>query len=228
MFGTDKPGAPVLGVVRVLPRHELPAAADDVSPSEAEAASPSPAAVRWFLLACLIVVLILFAIAQMGVYRTLRGTGLHGTMVGLSWICVLGALLFLVLFESARKQFDDAQVWWALVVVFTFGLLASLPFLWLALARRRIWDWVVFAVYLAATIAAIAALSSVPSNTSIRGFPAATWSLLLVVGTVHAVLACSRAAKVPTWRDVFPRWPRGGRRNDLQDAVIPEDRPPDD
>ncbi len=35
-------------------------------------------------------------------------------------------------------------------------------FLWLALVRRRVRDWAVFAIYLAATITVIAALSGVP------------------------------------------------------------------
>lgn len=221
-------GAPVLGVPQTLARTELPTAADDASPSQAEDAKPWPAATRWLLLSCLIVFLILLAIAQVGVVDTTRSTGLHAAMVGFSWIGVIGALLFLVLFESARKQFDNAQVGWALTVVCSFGFLASLPFLWLALLRRRIADWVVFAVYLAATIAVIAALSSVPSNTSIRGIPAATWTLLLVVGSVHAVLAYSRAANVPTWREVYPRWAPGDRQNHVQDAVIPDDCQPRD
>jgi hypothetical protein len=221
-------GAPVLGVPQALLRSELPTEGDGAPPSQAQDGTPWPAPVRWLLLACLIGSLILLAIAQVGVVDTGRGTGMHATMVGLSWIGVLGALLFLVLFESARKQFDGAQAGWALTVLCSFGFLAWLPFLWLALARRRIADWVVFVIYLAATITVIAALSSVPSTTSITGIPAATWTLLLVGGPVHAVLAYSRAANVPTWREVYRRWAPGQRRNHLQDAVIAQDRQPDD
>ena len=87
----------------------------------------------------------------------------------------------------------------------SFGFLAPVPFLWLALVRRRDWDWVVFAIYLAATITVIAALSSVNSNTSITGLPAVIFSLLLVIAPVHAMLAFSPAAKVPTWREASPK-----------------------
>src|SRR5271166_1855388 len=200
-------GAPVTGLrpVAADPSAGRPDDRPETAPGAAGDARPWPAAVRWFLLSCLILFLILFTIGQVGVVRTPQGTGLHGTMVGVSWLSIFGALLFLVLFECARKQFVEAQLGWAAVPLLSFGFLAPVPFLWLALARRRVRDWVVFAIHLAATITVIAALSSVPSNTSIPSLPAVTFSLLLVIAPVHAMLAFSPAAKVPTWREASPK-----------------------
>lgn len=220
-------GAPLNVLTRVPPQPEPPTAADDTAPSPAKDARPWPVAVRWLLVACLIFFLILFAVGQVGVFDTPMGAGLHGAMVGLSWSSVIGVLLFLVLFECARKQFVERQAAWALAVVCSFGFLASLPFLWLALVRRRIVDWVVFAVYLAATVSVIAAFSSVPSTTSITGVPAATGTLLLVVGSVHVVLAYSRATHVPTWREAYPGQRPGYPRHHLHDAVTSEDKQQD-
>ncbi len=200
-------GAPVTGLrpVAADPSAGGPDDRPETAPGAARDVRPWPAAVRWFSLICLILFLILFTIGQVGVVRTPRGTGLHGTMVGVSWLSIFGALLFLVLFEYARKQFVGAQLGWAAVPLLSFGFLAPVPFLWLALVRRRVRDWVVFAIYLAATITVIAALSSIPSNTSITGLPAVILPLLLVIAPVHAMLAFSPAAKVPTWREASPK-----------------------
>jgi hypothetical protein len=73
----------------------------------------------------------------------------------------------------------------------------------------------------------IAAFSRVPSNTSITGLPAAILPLLLVIAPVHAVLAFSPAAKVPTWREACPGRAPGTRQQPLDDAVPPKDRQPD-
>jgi hypothetical protein len=224
-----KCGAPVSGQRSVAADPSAGGPDDhlETAPGVAKAAKPWPAAVRWLFLVCLILCLILFTIGQVGVVRTAQGTELHDTMVGVSWLGIFGALLFLVLFECANRQFAGAQLGWAVVPLMSFGLLAPAPFLWLALVRRRIRDWVVFAVYLAATITVIAALSSVPSNTSITGLPAVTLSLLLVIAPVHAVLAFSPAARVPTWREAYPGWSLGKRQQPVRDAVPPEDRQPD-
>jgi hypothetical protein len=154
----------------------------------------------------LICSLILFTIGVAGIGATARGTGLHDAMVAVSWLSIAGALLFLALFERARHVFHAVQAWWAIVPLFSFGLLAFAPFLWLALGRRRFLDWVVSAIYLAAEVTVIVALSSVPADVSITGAPAVIASVLLVVAPVHTVLAFGPAANVPTWRDVFPAW----------------------
>jgi hypothetical protein len=195
----------------------------ETAPGPANDAPRVPAAVRWLFLICLILSLILFTIAQIGVVATPQGSSLHGTMVAISWLSIFGALAFLVFFELARGQFANVQLKWALVPLFSLGFLASAPFLWLALVRRRAGDWVVFAIYLAATVTVIAALSAVPADISITGFPAVTFSLLLVVAPVHIVLAFSPAAKVPSWRDAFPAWAIGKRHQPVTDEVPPED-----
>jgi hypothetical protein len=220
--------APVSGQpVAVRPSAGRPDDHLEIAQGPAKAAKPWPSAVRWFFLICLILCLILFTIGQVGVVRTAQGTELHDAMVGVSWLSIFGAVLFLVLFECARKQFANAQLGWAIVPPLSFGLLASGPFLWLALVRRQIRDWIVFAVYLVATITVIAALSSVPSNTSITGLPAVTLSLLLVIAPVHAVLAFSPAARVPTWREAYPGKSPGRRQQPVRDAVPPEHRQTD-
>jgi hypothetical protein len=171
----------------------------------------------------LICSLILFTIGTAGVETTAQGTGLHDLMVAVSLLSVVGALLFLALFERARYQFSGAQLAWAMVPLCSIGFLAPVPFLWLAIARRRVRDWVVFAVYLAATVTVVVALSSVPANASITGLPGVTMPVLLVVAPVHTVLAFSPAARVPAWRDVFPAW-AGKREQPVMDEVPLEDR----
>jgi len=217
------------------PAHHL-----ETAPGPAKGAGPWPAWVRWVCLIFLICSLILFTIGVAGVEATAPGTGLHAMMVSVSWLSIFGALLFLALFERARYQFAKAQLGWAMVPLMSLGFLACVPFMWLAFGRRRAQDWVVSAVYLAATATVIVALSSVPADVSITGLPGVTMIVLLVVAPVHTVLAFSPAAKVPTWRDVYRR-PGPGRRElghfparadereqPVIDAVLLEDPQPED
>src|SRR6516225_8850020 len=134
------------------PGHHLETAA-----GPAEGAGPWPAGVRWVFMIFLICFLILFTIGVAGVEATAPGTGLHAMMVSVSWLSIFGALLFLALFERARYQFAKAQLGWAMVPLMSLGFLACVPFLWLALGRRRVRDWMVTAVYLAATVTVIVA-----------------------------------------------------------------------
>lgn len=177
----------------------------------AKGAGPWPAWVRWVFMIFLICSLILFTIGVAGAEATAPGTGRHAMMVSVSWLSIAGALLFLALFERARYQFAKTQLGWAMVPLLSLGLLACVPFGWLALGRRRARDWVVFAVYLAATATVIVALSSVPADVSITGLPGVTMIVLLVVAPVHTVVAFSPVAKVPTGSDVYRR-PGPGRR----------------
>lgn len=218
-------GAPVTGqpLVAADPAAGEPDDHLDRAPSPAKGTPLVPAAVRWLFLICLILFLILFTIAQIGVVVTLQESGLHNTMVDISWLSIFGALAFLVFFELARGHFAKAQLWWAAVPPLSFGFLAFVPFLWLALVRRRVGDWVVFAIYLAATIRVMFAFSAIPADTSITGFPAVTWSLLMVIAPAHAVLAFSPTAKVPTWREAYPAWTFGKRQQPVMDAVPPKD-----
>jgi hypothetical protein len=169
----------------------------------------------------LICSLITYTIGTTGVETTAKGTDLHNVMAAISLLSVAAALLFLVLHECARRQFHTAQLGWAIVPPLTVGFLAFVPFLWLALGRRRVRDWVVLAVYLAASVMAIIDLSSTPANASTTGLPAVPQLLLLVVAPVHTMLAFSPAARPPTWRDVLPAW-ASQRVQSLMDAAPPE------
>ena len=191
-------------------------------------ATPVPAAVRWLLLACLILSLIIFTIGQIGAVYTTRQSRLNTMMIGISWLAVFGALAFLILFECTRSRFTRAQ-WWAVVPVASFAFLAFAPFLWLALVRRRVWDWVVCAIYLAGSVTVTIAFSRIPSNISITGRPSLIWSLLMVIAPVHALLAFSPAAQVPPWPYAWPAWTVaiGKHGPPVVDTVGSEDRPQD-
>jgi hypothetical protein len=54
------------------------------------------------------------------------------------------------------------QIWWTSIPIWSVGFLSFLPFLRIALGRRRRKDWAVFAAYTAA-VAAVAAVVSVPT-----------------------------------------------------------------
>ena len=118
----------------------------EAPPGPARDAGSWPAWVRWRFMAFLICFLILFTSGQVGVQITPRDTEPHNTMIGVSWLGIVGALLFLVLLKRARHQFSGAQVGWAMVPLMSLGFVAFVPFLWLALVCRRVRDWVVFAV----------------------------------------------------------------------------------
>jgi len=191
-------------------------------------ATPAPAAVRWLILACLVLFLILFTIGQVGAINTPPGSRQQHVMIGITWLAVFGALAFLILFECTRSRFTRAQ-WWAAVPVASFGFLTFAPFLWLALVRRRVWDWVVFAVYLAGSVTVTIAFSRIPANVSITGRPSLIWSLLMVIAPVHALLAFSPAAKVPPWPYAWPAWAVavGKHRPPVVDTVRSEGWPQD-
>lgn len=203
-------GAKSAGLIQLCGRCGAPVAGPRSVTAETapDPAIPVPAAVRRLFLACLIMFLILFTIGQVGAVYTTQKSRLPGPMIGISWLSVFGALAFLVLFECTRSRFARAQ-WWAVVPVASFAFLAFAPFLWLALVRRRVRDWVVFAIYLAGTVTVIIAFASIPANISITGCPSVIWSLLMVIAPVHAVLAFSPAAKVPPWPYAYPAWVPG-------------------
>jgi hypothetical protein len=100
---------------------------------------------------------------------------------------------------SARRRVR--QVAWGAVPLVSLTLLAFVPFLWLALIRRRARDWAVFAAYLAAVVAELVLLSGKSGSlTSAIGAV-----LILVVwgtATIHALIAFRPGAAVPSWRDV--------------------------
>jgi hypothetical protein len=94
-----------------------PVAGPRSAPAQAalEPATPVPAAVRWLLLACLLLFLILFTIGQVGAVNTTQGSRLQGLMIGISWLAVFGALAFLILFVSITGR--PSLIWSLLMVI---------------------------------------------------------------------------------------------------------------
>jgi len=79
------------------------------------------------------------------------------------------------------------QLAWASMPIWSFSLLAFVPFLRIALARGRARDWAVFAGYLASTVIVISAAAS---NNDAAGAVAGTMAIAVaVVAAVHAFIA---------------------------------------
>jgi hypothetical protein len=106
---------------------------------------------RHFMMS-LVFFLVLYVMGVVVLNYTSQPSELHHAIHWAIVVPILGALLSLVLFEAARNQFHYRQILWALVPVLSIGLLAFVPFLWLALVRRRARDWAVFAAYLAVAV----------------------------------------------------------------------------
>jgi len=86
---------------------------------------------------------------------------------------------------SARLR----QLAWASVPIWSLSLLAFAPFLRLALTRRRVRDWLVFAGYLAASITVLV-LMSIGGPTDAVAATAGTLTIALMsAGAVHAFFA---------------------------------------
>jgi hypothetical protein len=150
----------------------------------------------------LIVFVALFMIGTIAFEHT-QGSGLHHPVEWLMDLGVGGALLSLAVFEAARGRFPARsrvrQLVWPLVPLLSLGLLAFVPFLWLALVRRRAGDWTVLAAYLA-VVATLTVAGFLPPGT------AGTFFLYLeaglaVIAPLHVALAFSPAAGVPSWRE---------------------------
>jgi hypothetical protein len=81
------------------------------------------------------------------------------------------------------------QVAWASVPVWSLSLLAFVPFLRIASARRRASDWAVFAGYLAAVIVEVV-LASLPGRNDVGATLAGLMALVLMgVAAVHTFVA---------------------------------------
>ena len=91
------------------------------------------------------------------------------------------------------------QLGWASVPLWSFGFLAYAPFLYLAVIRRRVRDWAVFAAYLAALVILVVTAGS-------KGTPGGGLFLLLMgVAAVHALIAFRPGSAPAPWRDVHAR-----------------------
>jgi hypothetical protein len=67
---------------------------------------------------------------------------------------------------ASRSSATARQVWWASVPVWSIGFLSPVPFLVYAIIHRQRQDWLVFAAYLAATVAMVVALGASGSNSA--------------------------------------------------------------
>jgi hypothetical protein len=165
----------------------------------------------------LVVFLLLYLIAVAGFNQTAQ-SGLHHPMEWIIQVSVGGALLSVVLLEAARNQFRCRQLVWGLLPVLSGGLLAFAPFLWLALVRRRARDWAVFAFYLAAVVAEVLAGNQGAALISLEILAG-----LLVIASLHAVLAFSRAAGPTTFREARAARAAGELRELVTDVVAEDD-----
>lgn len=85
------------------------------------------------------------------------------------------------------------QIAWASVPVWSLGLLAFVPFLRLAVARRRRKDWAVFAGYLLAVVLEIVVLSVAGNKDPGTTVAGGLVILLMGTGSVHTYLAFGNA-----------------------------------
>ena len=93
------------------------------------------------------------------------------------------------------------QVVLALVPVVSLTTLAWVPFLWLALFRRRSRDWEVFAAYALALAVEIAGLLVLAQGYTFGVVgPWLGW-VVLIVAPVHTLVVFSPRAAVPSWRN---------------------------
>jgi len=98
---------------------------------------------------------------------------------------------------STRSQSGGSgpfrQLAWASIPVWSLSLLAYVPFLRLAFARRRTRDWLVFAGYLAASTAVLILLAvpgpDDPASDTAAAAAIALALALMAVGAVHAFVA---------------------------------------
>ena len=95
------------------------------------------------------------------------------------------------------------QLGWASVPILSLSLLAFVPFLWLALIRRRVRDWVVFAAYLAAVVVEVILVSVGKTGSATSAIAGAMLVLAWVTATVHTLVAYRPTAGVPSRRDVY-------------------------
>lgn len=93
------------------------------------------------------------------------------------------------------------QTVWALVPVVSLTTLAWVPFLWLALIRRRSRGWEVFGAYALAVAVEIGGLLVLAKGYTFGVVgPWLGW-VVLIVAPVHTLVAFSPRAAVPSWHD---------------------------
>lgn len=176
---------------------------------------------RYFLIS-LIFFLILYLIGVVGLLKTSLDSGPHTAMGWVLILSVAGVFLSLVLVEASRNQFRARQLGWGLVPILSLGLLAFVPFLWLALIRHRARHWMVFAAYLAAVVVVVYVVVANYYNSAAWSATYVMIACLVVIAATQAVVAFSPAAGVPSWREARAASDSGRRQQPVMDAVGPE------
>jgi hypothetical protein len=107
---------------------------------------------------------------------------------------------------------------WASVPIWSIGFLSCVPFLAYAVIQRRRRDWVVFAAYLAATVAMIVAISAVNSNS---GAGAGVGGLIIALAgcaAVHAAILFRPSRSLSPLAASMPLSPRQRNREAVAQA----------
>jgi len=103
------------------------------------------------------------------------------------------------------------RIAWAAVPVWSAGILAFVPFLRLALTRRRPADWWISAAYFSASAGLIAAVQVTATDRTASGVVGGLAILIMGVAAVHAYVAFGSLAEL-AWQ---PDLPPGAHPNQL-------------
>jgi hypothetical protein len=82
------------------------------------------------------------------------------------------------------------QIWWTSVPIWSFGFLSFVPFLAFAVIQRRKRDWAVFAGYLLATVALVAAAGLSSGMNANSNAAEAVGGFIIVLAVGAAIHAC--------------------------------------
>jgi hypothetical protein len=171
-----------------------------------------------YLVISLMFFLVLYLAGIAVLIHTSQRSGLHRAMDPVILVGLSGALLSFLLVEAFRFRFRVRQVMWALVPIVSGGWLAFVPFLWLALVRRRLRDWAAVATYLAATLALLPLVEPTRSgvNDTQVNVPYyenlyVVFAGLLLIAPIHTVMAFSPMSGPTTFREARAR-PASGPR----------------
>ena len=107
---------------------------------------------------------------------------------------------------------------WASVPIWSIGFLSFVPFLAYAVIQRRARDWVVFAVYLVATVAMIVALGAVNSNSGAGAGVGVFIVALAGCAAVHAAIVFRPSRSLSPLAASMPLSPRQRNREAVAQA----------
>jgi len=103
------------------------------------------------------------------------------------------------------------------VPILSVGYLAFVPFLWLALIRRRAEDWVVCAAYLAAALFLMYVTVVNFHNSAAWAAGYVLMACLALIAAAHTVVEFRPAAGAATWGEARPVSDSGGRQPENRD-----------